>query len=144
MEVLRRLRDDPNLESVKSEEVTEKKEFGDVLFLLQSSEDKILIIDGDSEKFLGYMMDMVEEEQYCKFFFTDEIARCPIGHELVPEHRLITSEELEELGKRKIPLSSLPRLSMKDIISRWYGWDEGTIIAIDRRDGPYYRVVARN
>lgn len=139
-DIFREIRKNPkiNFEYVK---ISEKSDMINILHLLrEDDENMILIIKGDRQKFLPEMMKIVEKEDYSKFFFFSEIKMCPLKHDLVPKHRLATKEELENLKKRKIPFSSLPKIKMEDIIVRWYGWKQG-IVAIERDEEIYYRRI---
>jgi len=138
--IFRNIRDNPKI-SFEYVKIAEKSDMINILHLLrQDDENMILIIEGDKQKFLPEMMKIVEKEDYSKFFFHSEIKTCPLDHNLVPKHRFATKEELENLKKRNIPLSSLPRIKLQDIIIRWYGWKSG-IIAIERNEEIYYRII---
>ena len=60
---------------------------------------------------------------------------------VVPPHRVATPEEIKTLNDRRIPPGKLPVLRMLDPIRRWHGFQEGSIVAIDRPDGTYFRMV---
>jgi DNA-directed RNA polymerase subunit H (RpoH/RPB5) len=127
-------------------EVFEKKDLSQVMAVAQTHSG-IIIVDGDPDIFLDEMFKMFPEELYCKVFFKEERLYDPRENILVPRHRLATEEEIKALEDRHIPLSSLPRLSRRDIIARWEGWKKDDIIAIERSsDSPtgielYFRVI---
>jgi DNA-directed RNA polymerase subunit H (RpoH/RPB5) len=131
---------------VRFMEVFEKKDLSQVMAMAQTHSG-IIIVDGDPDIFLDEMFKMFPEELYCKVFFKEERLYDPRENILVPKHRLATEEEIKALEERHIPLSSLPRLSRRDIIARWEGWKKDDIIAIERSsDSPtgielYFRVV---
>jgi DNA-directed RNA polymerase subunit H (RpoH/RPB5) len=35
----------------------------------------------------------------------------------------------------------LPKMLLRDIIARWYGWKVGDVVKITRRDEVYYRMI---
>lgn len=68
-------------------------------------------------------------------------------HELVPEHRKMEEEEVEELLERfNIEKSELPEMGRKDAVAKKLDLEPGDVVHI-RRDSPtagetdYYRVV---
>lgn len=77
--------------------------------------------------------------QYHSLIFSEkEMMYCPLDHERVPHHRLATPDEIQNL-----PTGKLPIIRTYDIVSRWLGFIENDIIAIERKDGVYYRKVSR-
>ena len=139
-DTFREIRKNPKI-NFEHAKISEKSDMINILHLLrESDENMILVIKGNKKKFLPEMMRIAEKEDYSKFFFRSEIKTCPLKHDLVPRHRLATEEELENLEKRKIPISSLPKIKMEDIIIRWHGWKHG-VIAIERDEGVYYRRI---
>jgi DNA-directed RNA polymerase subunit H (RpoH/RPB5) len=139
-ELFHELRGDPNL-SFEYVNISEKNDIVHLLRLLrENDENRILIIRGNKQKFLPEMIKITEKKDYSRFFFLSEIELCPVKHDLVPKHRLATEEEIEILKKRKIPLSSLPKIKREDVIIRWYGWKQG-IVAIEREEGTYFRKI---
>ncbi|OZJ01347.1 hypothetical protein BZG36_05789, partial [Bifiguratus adelaidae] len=127
---------------VRFMEVFEKKDLSQVMAVAQTHSG-IIIVDGDPDIFLDEMFKMFPEELYCKVFFKQERLYDPRENILVPKHRLATEEEIKALEERHIPVSSLPKLSRRDIIARWEGWKKDDIIAIEREgeDGLYFRII---
>ncbi|MDY6789152.1 MAG: DNA-directed RNA polymerase subunit H [Candidatus Nanohaloarchaea archaeon] len=69
------------------------------------------------------------------------------SHELVPEHRKMDEEEVEQLlDKFNINRQNLPEISQKDPVARKLDVEPGDVVHI-KRDSPtagetdYYRVV---
>lgn len=69
-------------------------------------------------------------------------------HVLVPEHTIMTSDEIEELFKKySIKKINLPKISVRDPVVKYIGAKEGDIIKIVRKShtagiSVYYRYVA--
>ena len=64
----------------------------------------------------------------------------PTRHEKYSPHHKMTPEQVsQELPGVKI--SQLPSLLESDRIVRYFDWPIGSVIRIDRFDGPYYRLV---
>ncbi|WP_048148945.1 DNA-directed RNA polymerase subunit H [Palaeococcus ferrophilus] len=68
-------------------------------------------------------------------------------HELVPEHRVLSEEEVEELLKKyRIKLSQLPQIKASDPAVQALGAEPGDVIEIKRKSPTagvyyYYRLV---
>jgi DNA-directed RNA polymerase subunit H (RpoH/RPB5) len=122
--------------------VSEEEDVIDIFSKLAScDENLILIVEGDRKRFLPELLRSVDEDQYRKFFFINEARALSAGHELVPWHRLATDEELEKLKQKRIPFETLPRIGKEDAVVRWHGWKKGDILAIERSEGMYFRIV---
>jgi len=147
MNILREIRNNPQLKERYTEEIQEKRELSEVLAMVQTyfyqdrDNNSIIIINGNSSSLLKDLLDLLPTEFYSKVFFDDELKRCPIGHVLVPTHRLATEEEIKNLRERHILLKTIPKMLISDIIARWYGWKVKTVIAIERSDGVYFRRI---
>lgn len=73
-----------------------------------------------------------------------------LDHELVPEHRKLDEDEVEEvLDKFGIEKDNLPKISRKDAVAKKMDLEVGDVVHIER-DSPtagktdYYRVVVNN
>ena len=63
-------------------------------------------------------------------------------HVLVPRHTALTEEQAAEFERaRNIKRSQLPMLRVNDPIVAWNNWQVGTIVRIERPQGPFWRVV---
>lgn len=88
-----------------------------------------------------------EVDEHTEFWTFKELLVNPTRHVLVPEHRLLTDEEITELKEsRKIMDHQWPVLLSSDMIARWYRFPKGGIVRIHRRgiaheEGLYYRKV---
>jgi DNA-directed RNA polymerase subunit H (RpoH/RPB5) len=147
MNILREIRNNPQLKGIYTEEVQDKKELSIVVTMVQTyfnqdgGNNYIIIINGNSSNLLKDLLDLLPTEFYSKVFFADELKICPMDNILVPTHRLATEEEIRNLHKRHILLNTLPIILISDKVARWYGWKVKTIIAIERPDGIYFRRV---
>ena len=70
----------------------------------------------------------------------------PTAHVLVPQHEILSAEEVRALVKRYGSVTNFPKLPPTDVIARYYGLKSGEVVRIMRRCGfqestPYYRVV---
>lgn len=84
----------------------------------------------------------IQPQNYCKIFFVDELIANPIVNKLVPRHELCTQDEIANLMQHHhILVDALPKILLKDIIARWYGWKVGDVIKITRSNEVYYRMV---
>lgn len=104
----------------------------------------VYVKKSDYNNILDELFSDLYPECFSRIFFYDELLVCPLDNIFVPEHRLCSQQDVDEMLKKyKITLQQLPRMLSSDIISRWNGWREGNVIAITRkgRDQPYYRLV---
>lgn len=91
---------------------------------------------------LSELLTLIQPQNYCRFFFVDELVANPISNKLVPKHELCTKDMIDELVYNKsITIQSLPKMLLKDIIVRWYGWKVGDVVKVIRRDETYYRII---
>jgi DNA-directed RNA polymerase subunit H (RpoH/RPB5) len=64
-------------------------------------------------------------------------------HVLIPRHVALSETEAESFEtSRGVKRGQLPILQLDDPVTAWYDWRKGTIIRVDRPQGPYWRVVA--
>jgi DNA-directed RNA polymerases I, II, and III subunit RPABC1 len=75
--------------------------------------------------------------------FTYDYFLFPVAHHaFVPKHVKLTENEKKEFLKvRNISLDQLPILRDNDPIVKYYGWDVGEIIKIERPGNNFYRVI---
>lgn len=63
------------------------------------------------------------------------VRMCPVEHELVPVHSLVTKEELSGY---KWTRSNLPCLHCTDPVAQYLGFQVGDVVKISRHDGSLY------
>lgn len=97
----------------------------------------------DRGDILKDLLDAIQPQNYSKVFFVDELLAYPIGNVLVPQHQLCTKEMEEELMiKYQVAFDKLPKILLRDVVARWYGWKANDLILVKRIDGEvYYRLV---
>jgi DNA-directed RNA polymerase subunit H (RpoH/RPB5) len=66
----------------------------------------------------------------------------PTKNILVPKHELAPEEDKKILKSKRIRKMDLPKISPKDAICRWYGFEEGQIVKISEEGRVYYRCVS--
>lgn len=67
----------------------------------------------------------------------------PTTHKKTPHHRKMTQLEIDTELKG-LRMCDLPSIKESDVIVRFFDWEVGDTIKIDRIDGsPYYRVVVK-
>jgi DNA-directed RNA polymerase subunit H (RpoH/RPB5) len=66
----------------------------------------------------------------------------PTKNILVPKHELAPEEDKKILKSKRIRNIDLPKISPKDAICRWYGFEEGQIVKISEEGRVYYRCVS--
>jgi DNA-directed RNA polymerase I, II, and III subunit RPABC1 len=75
-----------------------------------------------------------------EFFSHKELMVDITQHILVPKHSLITGEDADYIRKRYV--MDIPLLLKTDPISKFYGFEKGDIIKVERKGGSIaYRVV---
>lgn len=83
-------------------------------------------------------------------FTENEMSYDPTEHYLTPEHRALSREDQREfLEKNNISIDQLPIILTTDMISRYYGFQTGQVIKINRtnlydtivQNSIYYRAV---
>lgn len=66
----------------------------------------------------------------------------PTAHEKTPKQYLLSPEQVaKELPNVK--MSQLPSMKQSDAIARFYYWLPGSVVKIDRKEGPYYRFIVK-
>lgn len=103
----------------------------------------LLVNQCDHRNLLSELFDAIQPENYSKTFFVDELIANPMANKLVPKYKLCTKKMLEQLSEKyHITIESLPKISLKDIVVRWYGWKIGDVVRVRRTSGEfYYRMV---
>jgi DNA-directed RNA polymerase I, II, and III subunit RPABC1 len=66
-------------------------------------------------------------------FMFEEMLFNPTIHYLVPQHEVLTPDEVQELASH-IDLSKIPWISVEDPIVRYYGYKVGDVLRIHRRN----------
>ena len=108
--------------------------------LTRYEHDCILVFTRHTEDMMDIILSEIDPEKSGRVFFASELIIDPVNNKMVPKHRLATQEELDNLAKRKIPLSKLPILRMLDPIRRWYNFPKNSVVAIERApDNIYFR-----
>ena len=73
------------------------------------------------------------EENNVEYILTDLLMLNILEHEYVPQHRILTNKEVEEiLNKLKIERIQLPNILMTDPVAKIIGANEGNVIEIIR------------
>ena len=109
--------------------------------LLNRRDGAVLVFVNHSEDVVDAVMSEIDPRDSGYLFFASELRLNPVDNCMVPPHRVATLEEINTLNDRRIPHGKLPVLRMLDPIRRWHGFPEGSIVAIDRPDGTYFRMV---
>lgn len=100
--------------------------------------DCILVFTRHTEDMMDYILSEIDPVKSGRVFFASELIIDPVNNKMVPKHRLATQEELDNLAKRKIPLSKLPILRMLDPIRRWHNFPKNSVVAIERSHEDIY------
>lgn len=101
----------------------------------------ILVFENYSDEIVELALNTIDPLDSGYIFFASEILLDPINNIMVPNHRLATDKEIDNLTSRHIPLEKLPVLRMLDPVRRWHNFKQGSIIAVDRKDETYFRLV---
>ena len=109
---------------------------------LQRREGSVLVVMNHSDGIVEEVLRGINPDDSGYMFFASELDVDPLNNCMVPRHRMATSGEIDELLSRRVPLDRLPVLRMLDPIRRWHNFPKGSIVAIERRTGTYYRRVA--
>lgn len=114
--------------------------------------DKI-IKDDNHKVFIVYDIQKKIWEQLVKFnievFYDIDLMINTIDHDLVPEHTLLTKEEINKLLKSyTCSLNQLPKIHLYDMISRYYNAKVNDVFRIKRKNissghSIYYRIVVK-
>lgn len=103
-------------------------------------QDNIIIVKKHSDDIINTVLNEIDETLSSHLFFSSELDIDPTNNCMVPKHRLATQEEISNLKQKKIKISTLPVIKIKDPIRRWHNFPFGSIIAIER-EGLYFRKV---
>jgi DNA-directed RNA polymerase subunit H (RpoH/RPB5) len=132
MDTLRKIRKEPIVELTG--EVTSP----DTSYLaveLLKRKGNILIVINHTDEIVNTVLSKIDPEDSGYIFFASELLLDPLNNYMVPEHRIATSEEIDNLLHNKIPLEKLPIIRMLDPIRRWHNFPRGSVIAILRKAG---------
>ncbi len=129
---------------VKEGHVDDKSKIAYVTVELQKREGCIIVFSKHSDEIVDMVLNEINPEDSGYVFFASELEVDPVNNAMVPRHRLATEGELDDLIRKRIPANKLPVLRMLDPIRRWNNFAMGAIVAVDRPDGTYFRVVNTN
>ncbi len=104
-------------------------------------DNKILVFNNHSEDVVSIVLSEIDPRDSGYVFFASELNLDPLNNCMVPTHRLATPQEMSDLQNKHIPKNKLPILRMLDPIRRWHNFPADSVIAIDRPDGTYFRLV---
>ena len=121
--------------------VDDKSKTAYVTVELQKREGAVLVFLNHSDDIVKVVLDEIDPQDSGYVFFASELLIDPLNNAMVPKHRLATAQEIENLKDRHIPQHKLPVLRMLDPIRRWHNFAQGSVVAIERPGGLYYRVV---
>lgn len=140
METLVNLR---NLESIAELDVLidDKSKTTYVIENVLNRNNKILVFNNHSEDVVSIVLSEIDSRDSGYVFFASELNLDPLNNCMVPTHRLATPHEMSDLQKKRISKNKLPILRMLDPIRRWHNFPAESVIAIDRPDGTYFRLV---
>ena len=113
-----------------------------VSYLAEDRKGHILVVINHSDAIVQDFLESMNPEDSGYLFFASELEVDPINSCMVPRHRIATDGEIDGLKDSRVPESKLPVLRMLDPIRRWHNFPRGSIVAIDRPDGTYFRIVA--
>ena len=89
----------------------------------------------------------VESDSDCEFFLLKELLMNPLRHSLVPQHTVLSAQEVERMEEEQCILpEQWPILRTDDIVCRWLHLRPGQVVQIRRRglafeEGNYFRRV---
>ncbi len=141
METLRNLRSHERIKVIEGF-VDDKSKTAYVTVELQKRDGAILVFMNHSDDIVELVLSEVDPSDSGYMFFASELLVDPINSNMVPKHRLATAEEITDLANRHIPFNKLPILRMLDTVRRWHNFKQGSIVAIDRESGTYFRRVS--
>lgn len=121
--------------------VDDKSKTAYVTVELQKREGAILVFLNHSDDVVRVVLDEIDPQESGYVFFASELLIDPINNRMVPKHRLATAQEIGDLKSRHIPLQKLPVLCMLDSVRRWHNFARGSIVAVERPESTYYRLV---
>jgi DNA-directed RNA polymerase subunit H (RpoH/RPB5) len=137
------------LKSIRSESikilpglVDDKSKIAYLSVEMQSRNGAIIVIEKHSDDIVKQVLNDIDPKDSGYLFFASELRLDPLNNTSVPVHRLATRDEVKELIDKHVPVSKLPILRMLDPVRRWHNFDEGSVVAIERPSGTYFRRVA--
>jgi DNA-directed RNA polymerase subunit H (RpoH/RPB5) len=138
------------LKSVRSSEpikvlsglVDDKSKIAYVSVELQNRNGAIIVIEKHSDDIVKQVLNSIDPRDSGYVFFASELRLDPLNNISVPAHRLATRDEVRELIEKHVPVHKLPILRMLDPVRRWHNFSEGSVVAIERPSGTYFRRVA--
>jgi DNA-directed RNA polymerase subunit H (RpoH/RPB5) len=140
METLRSLRHNERV-VILDGSVDDKSKIAYVTVELQNRDGAIIVFANHSDDVVELVLKEIDPHDSGYIFFASELQIDPVKNHMVPTHRLATGEELRYLKDKRVPISKLPVLRMLDPIRRWHNFQQGTIVAIERSNGVYFRIV---
>lgn len=121
--------------------VDDKSKTAYVTVELQKRDGAILVFINHSDEIVELVLSEIDPSDSGYIFFASELLVDPINNNMVPEHRLATADEIKNLASRHMPFNKLPILRMLDPVRRWHNFKQGSIVAVDRKGGTYFRRV---
>lgn len=121
--------------------VDDKSKIAYVTVALQNRDGAILVFANHSDDVVELALKEIDPCDSGYIFFASELKVDPVRNHMVPKHRLVTGDELQYLKDKRVPISKLPVLRMLDPIRRWHNFEQGAIVAIERGNGVYFRIV---
>ena len=140
MDTLKSIRPDERIVILEGS-VDEKSKITYVSVELQNREGAILIFMNHSDDIVEMILNEVDPQESGYMFFASELRLDPLNNTAVPKHRLATPDEVEKLKFRRMDINKLPVLRMSDPVRRWHNFPKGYVVAVERRDGTYFRRV---
>ena len=141
METLRSIRPHEPIRVLEGEVTRRGPETEILTEELKGMRGTILVVKDHSDAIVQDFIESMDPEDSGYLFFASELEIDPINSCMVPKHRIATEEEIDSLKKRGVPEGKLPVLRMLDPIRRWHNFPRGKIVAIDRPEGTYFRIV---
>lgn len=121
--------------------IDDKSKIAYVTVELQNRDGAILVFVDHSDEVVELVLKEINPCDSGYIFFGSELQVDPVKNQMVPKHRIATKNEWRYLKDKRIPTSKLPVLRMLDPIRRWHNFQQGTVVAIERSDGVYFRLV---
>lgn len=120
--------------------VTNKNCFPTLFYFMKNNKGSIVIIKNHND-IAKMLLTEIDKHDSAFVFFQSELDIDPISNNMVPLHRLASEDEKSWLVENNIPFDMLPILLMKDPIRRWYNFPYKSVIYIERKNKPYFRIV---